>query len=127
MKLKKLFLDHVGFNSPFSRFFNLSFILGFLAVYPTSSLGKLPFKCVFKNAILPLIFRGNCPTTGLFANCECPACGMTRAMSRLMHGDFVGAWSFNKMVFVVFAVMVVLIVYNLVLFIKQYKKTGKIY
>ena len=125
--IKKIFLDHVGFNTSFARFFNLSVILGFLAVYPTSLLGNLPFKCVFKNFLLPLIFRGNCPTTGLFAGCECPACGLTRGMSRLLHGDLAGAWAYNKLVFIVFAVMVILIVYNLVLFIKEYKKTGKIY
>jgi hypothetical protein len=126
-KVKNILLDIVSFGSPQAKVFNLSLILLILGIMPFSSLGSFPIKCVFKNLIFPLIFRGNCPSSGLFANCNCPACGLTRAMSRLLHGDFVGAYNLNKLVFVVFLVMVVLIIINLVKSIKYYKKTGRIY
>ena len=32
---------------------------------------------------------------------ECPGCGMTRALSAALHGDFAAAWSFNRAVVVV--------------------------
>ena len=125
-ELKGIFLDLVSFNTPQARVFNLSAILIALAVVPTKHLVYSPVKCVFKNVILPLVFRGNCPTSGLFAGCECPACGMTRAMSRLLHGDVVGAYGFNKGVFLVLLVMLVLIAINLVKSVREYKKNGKI-
>lgn len=111
-KLKDIFLNLLSFDSPRARVFNLSFILIFLRIVPTETLASSPVKCVFKYYLFPLIFRGHCPATGIFAGCNCPACGITRGMSRLLRGDFVGAWNFNKMVFVVFAVMIVLIVFN---------------
>jgi len=74
-----------------------------------------------------LIFGGICPDTGIFSHCNCPACGMTRGLSRLLRGDIQGALAFNKMVIIVFIVMIVLIVINLIKIIKEYKKTGKIY
>ena len=36
-----------------------------------------------------------------FANIECYACGMTRAVMHFIHFDFVGAWEFNKLSFIV--------------------------
>ncbi len=32
---------------------------------------------------------------------ECPACGLTRACMRLIHFDWLGAWYFNPLSFVV--------------------------
>jgi hypothetical protein len=126
-KIKKVFLDIVSFNTPQARVFNLCAVLVGLAVVPTKHLVYFPIRCVFKHVILPFVFGGNCPTTGLFAGCECPACGMTRAMSRLLHGDIVGAYNFNKGVFLVLLVMLVLIVVNLVISVREYRKTGKIF
>ena len=125
-EIKRIFLDLVSFNTPQAKVFNLSAILIALASVPTKYLSYSPVKCVFKNVILPLVFRGNCPTSGIFAGCECPACGMTRAMSRLLHGDIVGAYNFNKGVFLVLLVMLVLIAINLVKSVREYKKNGKI-
>lgn len=126
-KIKYVLFDILSFGSPQAIIFNLSSVLLILRVIPTSLLKHSPFKCIFKNFLLPLIFRGNCPKTGLFANCECPACGLIRAMSRLLHGDFIGAWNFNKVVFLVFGVMVILTIINLFKTINYYKKNGKIY
>lgn len=120
-KIKFVFFDFLSFGSPQAKVFNLTSILILLRIIPTSSLSNLPIKCVFKTLILPIIFRGHCPLTGIFADCNCPACGMTRGMSRLLRGDFTAAWNFNKMVFIVFVVMVILIIINLIKTIKFYR------
>ncbi len=126
-RLKQIFFDFISFNSPFFKFFNLSLIFAILASLPTETLKYYPFKCVFKHFILPLMFGGVCPEGGLFNNCNCPACGMTRGMSRLLHGDLTGAYNFNPLVFPVFVVMLSVLIYNLVKVVKLYKRTGKIY
>ncbi|MFC1741961.1 DUF2752 domain-containing protein [Nanoarchaeota archaeon] len=120
--VKKIFLEFVSFDSPRAVVVNLSVILGGLAAVPTSVLSQGPGLCVFKHFLLPLVFNGDCPSDGFFAGCSCPACGMTRGMSRLLHGDPSGAWRFNRMVFVVLAVMVGLIVVNAVRIVRQRKK-----
>ena len=37
----------------------------------------------------------------LLANTECYACGMTRGIQHILHGEFQIAWEFNKLSFVV--------------------------
>jgi hypothetical protein len=41
----------------------------------------------------------------LLAGLECYGCGMTRAIMHLIHLDFAGAASFNKLCFIVFPVL----------------------
>lgn len=119
MKLKKLFLEIISFGSPRAIVFNLSSILVLLATIPTEHLKYSPVKCVFKHFLLPLIFNGSCPEDGLFASCNCPACGLTRAMSRLLHGDVSGAYNFNKLVFLVLIAMVAVIIVNVIKMVKK--------
>ncbi len=126
-KLKFIFLDFLSFDSPQAKVLNLSFILIILRIIPTNLLSASPVKCIFKTNLLPLVFKGHCPVSGIFGGCNCPACGMTRGMSRLLRGDLIGAWNFNKIVFLVFLVMVVLIAINLLEVVKLYKKNKKIY
>lgn len=38
---------------------------------------------------------------------SCYACGMTRAIQHLIHFDFIEAWSFNKLSFIVFPLLAV--------------------
>lgn len=55
--------------------------------------------------ILPKTFFDHGPTTCIYtllAGVNCYGCGMTRASMRLIHLDFVGAWEFNKLSFIVF-------------------------
>lgn len=42
------------------------------------------------------------------AGIECYACGLTKAIMHILHFDFSGAWSFNKLSFIVFPMMGVL-------------------
>jgi hypothetical protein len=55
--------------------------------------------------ILPKTFFDHGPTTCIYtllAGVNCYGCGMTRASMRLIHLDFLGAWEFNKLSFIVF-------------------------
>jgi len=130
-KIKKFFIYFLGFDKPGAIVINLSLILIFLAVIPANVVSKGPPICVFKNIILPFVFHGNCPTSGLFVDCNCPACGLTRAISSIMHGDFSAAWGYNRLSFLVFGLMVFLIIFNLIKAIKEHKlrnakrKTGR--
>ncbi len=126
-KIKKVLLDILSFGSPQAIVFNLTSIIVLLGATPVSAVKYSPVTCIFKHFLLPLIFSGNCPASGIFANCECPACGMTRAMSRLLKGRINEALSFNKGVIVVLAVMLIVIAINAFRWYKIYKKTGKVY
>jgi hypothetical protein len=126
-KLVKYFLDLISFNSPQAITINIFLIFLVLAIIPASSIIYSPVKCVFKNIILPFVFQNNCPTEGLFAHCECPACGMTRGMSRLLHGDIADALRYNRGVPVLFFAMVFVLFLNTVKWSKEYKKTKKLY
>lgn len=57
----------------------------FFLIIPTSSLERLPSICL----IAPLIGK------------PCPGCGMTRAISSLLHGDPRAAFHFNSNVIIV--------------------------
>lgn len=59
------------------------------ALLPTSFIEGLPDICVFRR----------------FFGFECPGCGMTRALSALLHGDLDAAWGFNRGVLVVFPML----------------------
>ncbi len=121
-KIKKAFLDSISFNTPEARVFNISTVLAALAIVPTGSLVYSPFKCVFKHLLFPLIFGRVCPTEGLFAGCNCPACGMTRALSRLLHGDLKGSFAFNKMAVILLIAMVTMLIIDTVRIVKKNKK-----
>ncbi len=125
-RVKHILLDLVSFDSPQAIVFNLSAIILTLALLPPQFLGGLPTTCIFRTIIFPILFKGNCPTSGFFADCECPACGMTRAMSNLLHGNIEDAYGFNKGALILLPTMLVIIVLNIRKSIKIYKKTSKI-
>ena len=116
LKFKKLICllgNLISFNGPGAIAFNLISILLLLAFLPLNYASNFPLKCIFNTYVLPWVYGGNCPSTGLFAHCECPACGLTRALSQLLHGDWSGAFILNKIAFVVVLVMLILIIINL--------------
>lgn len=51
----------------------------------------LAFALIPYGAVEGGFFR--CPST--LVGLQCPGCGVTRAMSLLMHGDLAGAWEMN--------------------------------
>lgn len=117
-RAKKIALDIISFNTPQAIVFSLFVVILLLAVLPAPVLELSPFKCVFKSFLLPLVFSGHCPASGLFAGCKCPACGLTSGVSRLLHGDLAGALALNKLSVIVLFVMIALIVINIVKMLK---------
>jgi hypothetical protein len=110
-KIKEILLDIISFDSAQAKVFNFITMFIIAGVLPTDKLKYLPIRSVYENVFHLKLYSS----------------GMTRAMSRLFHGDIAGAWQFNKLVFVVVLTMLVLIIINLIICIKDYKKNGKIY
>lgn len=107
------FSNLISFGTPLAIIINFLLILSFCFFIPISSLDLFPIKCIFKSYILPFLFNGNCPTSGLFAGCECPACGMTHSIYHILHGDFSLAWNTNKLSFLVISSIIILLFFNL--------------
>lgn len=106
-KVKEILLDIISFNSPQAKVFNLTSIFIIAATVPTDKLKYLPIRSIYESVFHIQLYSS----------------GMTRAMSRLFHGDFIGAWEFNKLVFPVFLTMLILNIINIVKCIKYYKKS----
>ncbi len=109
--VKLFLLDLLSFGTPQAKVVNFTVIFLVSAFVPTAKLHYLPIRSIWKE-----VFHFQPYSTGL-----------TRAMSRLFHGDLVGAWNFNQLVFPVAFIMLLLLVTNLVKSIKYYQRTGKIY
>jgi hypothetical protein len=101
-----------GSGSPRAVVYNLSAIIITLAIIPTAFLERFPTKCIWKSYILPIFFHQHCPTSGFFSGCNCPGCGLTRGVSRILHGDIKNGLEFNKLSIIVLAVMLVIITIN---------------
>lgn len=110
-KLKSFLSDLVSFNTPQAQVINFTLIFLTAALVPTDKLHYLPVRSIWKDVF----------------HVEPYSVGLTRAMSRLFHGDLVGAWNFNKLVFLVFLVMLSLLIINMIKSIKYYLATGRIY
>lgn len=120
-KFFKFVGDLVSFRTPLSRVIIFSFIFLFFIFLPFDSIEGLPTKCIFKNVIFPFLFNGHCPESGLFKDCECPGCGMTRALSELIHGNFISAIEYNPLVILLVSVMLFLIIKDVIVLLRNFK------
>ena len=109
--LTTFFFDLISFNGPRAIVINLGLILLLLFLLPTSIVLQGPKISLYQN-VVPLLVK-NCPNAGFFSNCELPSYGLTRGMSRLLHGDVAGALSYNRGTIYLFLVMLVLLIINL--------------
>ncbi|MFT4303470.1 MAG: DUF2752 domain-containing protein [Candidatus Woesearchaeota archaeon] len=121
-KIVSFFFDCISFNTPIAIVFNISIIFLLLIIIPFNSLTYSPFKCIFKYVLFPILFRNSCPTKGILFDCNCPACGMTRGMSKLLKGDISTAMEYNILVIPLFLVLVFLWIFNGKKIIQKYFK-----
>ena len=111
--LINLLFEFLSLSTPRAVVADFSVILLALAITPTAFWDRTPDTCVWHRFILPLIYRGQCPTSGIFKDCHIFSCGMTHAMSRLLHGDLSGAYYYNHLVYIVVTVVLVIYLYNI--------------
>jgi len=67
-----------------------------LALTPVTWLERMPSVCLYWNLL----------------GIHCPGCGMTRAMSALLHADFNRALGYNLLVVVIFPVLAGILLYD---------------
>lgn len=72
----------------------------------------------FFNISVPCIFN---KTTGLL----CPACGITRMIAELLNFNFKEAFSYNKLLFILLPIIVIVFVYEEIRYIKTGSRTQK--
>lgn len=113
--------DCISFNGSRAIVFNIAAIVTFFVLTPSHFFEIMPSPCIFRNYILPLIYRNKCPESGLFVRCECPACGLTRATSRFFHGDIKGAISYNRLVIIIVLTIFSVLIYHLMAIFKNKK------
>ena len=109
-KIKFFILDLLSFDSVQARLINLSLILLLSLTLTYDKVKYIPVRSIYS-----------------LLGIKAYSIGMTRALSSLMHLDIKQALEFNKLIIIVFLVIMTLWIINLVKCIKYYKKTGKIY
>ena len=73
-----------------------------------SSICCVIFSAAAIVAVIIILYRFDPATAGIYPHCpfqlmtglQCPGCGTTRALHRLLHGDLVAAFRLNAMLFV---------------------------
>lgn len=69
------------------------------------------------------------PTVCLFRNLvglRCPGCGMTHALSALLHGEFARAFLYNKLVVVAFPALVGVVLYDVTAWARSGRRIPKL-
>ncbi len=128
-QVKQLILDIISLGTPQAILIFLILALIILSIVSATSLEQGPSISINKR-LFPFIFETvlniDCPDSGFLEGC-CPSCGLTRATSKLLHGDVKGAWGYNPLVFPVMIIVLILIIINTIKTIRFYKKTKKVY
>ena len=119
IQTKKVFFEFLSLGSPKAVVIVFSILILMLGIIPTAFFGEKGGICIWHQYILPLILGGNCPESGFFAHCYCPACGLTHAFSRFFHADLKGAREYNKSIFAVATVVFAIYITNIIKFIKN--------
>lgn len=97
-RLGRLLLEFVSLSTPRAVVVTLSSIIAVLALWPSDGLQYLPVRSVWV-----YVFHVEPYSTGI-----------TRALNHLLHGDVRAAWGFNRLVVVVFPLILGLIAVNAV-------------
>ena len=92
----------LSLSKPLSRVIIFSFSLIILFFFPTNKLHYLPVRSIYES---------------LF-NFKPYSSGITRAVSRLLHGDTTGAWEFNPLVFLVIPIALLILIKDILYLIK---------
>lgn len=123
-KFKLFILDIVSFGSAQAIVIDISIILLLLFLLP---LQYLLAVSIYSTFVIPYVFNNACPAEGAFKNCGFYSIGQTRALSSFLHGNFRAALEMNKLVLILFIVMIWILVLNLYKSYKYYKKTGRLF
>jgi hypothetical protein len=126
-KFKFFIFDLISFGSPQAIVLNLSLVFLILLILPSSDVGYVPVRSIYSSVVIPLFFNNSCPTEGIFTNCGFYSIGQIRGLSSFLHGDFELANKYNRLVGVLFFVLLAILLYNLYLSYKYYKKSRKIF
>lgn len=113
--------EFLSLRSPRAVVVDFSVALLALTIIPTAFWDRSFDLCVWHRIILPLVFRGVCPTSGFFKDCHIFSCGMTHAFSALLHGHFSQAYEYNRLVYIIFALILFFLIYNVARLLKQKK------
>ena len=92
----------LSLSKPLSRVIVFSFSLILLFFLPTNKLHYLPVRSIYES---------------LF-NFKPYSSGITRAVSRLLHGDAKEAWEFNPLVFLVIPIALFILIKDILYLIK---------
>lgn len=80
----------IGAAGVLFRSVGIALIPAVVMLVPTELLDRAPAICLFR----------------LLLGMECPGCGMTRAVSAVLHGDLARAFAYNRGIVVVFPLLV---------------------
>ncbi len=79
-----------------------------LAIVRVDELERVPSLCLFRNLL----------------GVRCPSCGLTRALSCALHGNFGAAFAYNPLFIVVLPLCVMISLYELFMLARQCRFTG---
>ena len=96
------FLYVISLSKPLSRIIVFSLGLIILFILPTDKLHYLPIRSVYES---------------LF-NFKPYSSGITRAVSRLLHGDIIGAWEFNPLVYLIMPITLFILIRDILYLIR---------
>lgn len=113
-KSQNIFWEITTLSTPRARVVVFSLFLIFLALFPTQYLGEKGGHCIFHSFLFPLILK---------QSYYCLGCGLTHAVSRVMHGDFLGAYYYSKMIILVFPLILVILISDIIK-LAQISKSG---